>query len=303
MESNSIVTLLDGTKILKSEVPIGVIYFNEKGQKVRKVQKVVKETISTKSKNSVADFASRIIHRKVRGDNFDSAIKELEQQNKTGKMDLKPLIDFMKRINNYTREDAMPKVAEFIENLPLKEIAAIAAALTAVVAVAAVTAGTGGVAAGVAGAGAAAQGVGAVANIATKVPAGSLLNMSAGTLNKIAKIGTVTGVLASMQKPASSIVSSFAKTPTKPIAPVRKTQLGAGDNFQHRIEHEKRNEEAEKARQKALVAFCRMFEMALLDDVITIEEKSLLHSKAQEAGIPDDEFEMMILTKTNMYIK
>ena len=28
------VTLLDGTKIPKSQVPVGVIYINEKGQKV-----------------------------------------------------------------------------------------------------------------------------------------------------------------------------------------------------------------------------------------------------------------------------
>lgn len=36
-----IVTLLDGTKVKKSQVPIGEIYINEKGQKVRKVQKMV----------------------------------------------------------------------------------------------------------------------------------------------------------------------------------------------------------------------------------------------------------------------
>lgn len=36
-----IVTLLDGTKIEKSKVPVGVIYINEKGQKCRKVLKTV----------------------------------------------------------------------------------------------------------------------------------------------------------------------------------------------------------------------------------------------------------------------
>ena len=36
-----IVTLLDGRKIKKSQVPVGEIYINEKGQKVRKVLKVV----------------------------------------------------------------------------------------------------------------------------------------------------------------------------------------------------------------------------------------------------------------------
>ena len=35
-----IVTLLDGTKVKKSQVPVGEIFINEKGQKVRKVLKV-----------------------------------------------------------------------------------------------------------------------------------------------------------------------------------------------------------------------------------------------------------------------
>lgn len=39
MDSEVIVTLLDGTKVAKSKVPAGTVYINEKGVKVRKVVK------------------------------------------------------------------------------------------------------------------------------------------------------------------------------------------------------------------------------------------------------------------------
>jgi len=39
MENDPIVTLLDGTKIRKSEVPVDVVYINEEGKKVKKVIK------------------------------------------------------------------------------------------------------------------------------------------------------------------------------------------------------------------------------------------------------------------------
>ena len=45
-----IVTLLNGTKIAKSKVPIGEIYINEKGQKCRKVLKTVPVTTKPETK-------------------------------------------------------------------------------------------------------------------------------------------------------------------------------------------------------------------------------------------------------------
>lgn len=46
-----IVTLLDGTKIAKSKVPVGTIYINEKGQKCRKVLKTVPVTKKPEAKS------------------------------------------------------------------------------------------------------------------------------------------------------------------------------------------------------------------------------------------------------------
>lgn len=44
MDSDVTVTLLDGTKVAKSQVPAGTIYINEKGVKVRKVVKTAPAT-------------------------------------------------------------------------------------------------------------------------------------------------------------------------------------------------------------------------------------------------------------------
>lgn len=38
-QNDPIVTLMDGRKVRKSQVPVDVIYINEKGQKVKKVNK------------------------------------------------------------------------------------------------------------------------------------------------------------------------------------------------------------------------------------------------------------------------
>ena len=53
-----IVTLLNGTKIAKSKVPIGEIYINEKGQKCRKVLKTV--PVATKPETKGGAFFSNM---------------------------------------------------------------------------------------------------------------------------------------------------------------------------------------------------------------------------------------------------
>lgn len=54
-----IVTLLDGTKVKKSTVPVGEIYINEKGQKVRKVLKVNPATPNS-GKKPLANLSQRL---------------------------------------------------------------------------------------------------------------------------------------------------------------------------------------------------------------------------------------------------
>ena len=54
-----IVTLLDGTKVKKSTVPVGEIYINEKGQKVRKVLKVNPATPNL-GKKPLANLSQRL---------------------------------------------------------------------------------------------------------------------------------------------------------------------------------------------------------------------------------------------------
>ena len=53
-----IVTLLNGTKIAKSKVPVGEIYINEKGQKCRKVLKTV--PMATKPEEKGGSFFSNM---------------------------------------------------------------------------------------------------------------------------------------------------------------------------------------------------------------------------------------------------
>lgn len=53
-----VATLLDGTKIKKSQVPVGEIYINEKGQKVRKVLKV--KTNPKDIKKTIANLSQKI---------------------------------------------------------------------------------------------------------------------------------------------------------------------------------------------------------------------------------------------------
>lgn len=66
-----IVTLLNGTKVPKSKVPVGEIYINEKGQKCRKVVKVVatQKVPEPKCKGVLGDFTQKVTSGLINGSN------------------------------------------------------------------------------------------------------------------------------------------------------------------------------------------------------------------------------------------
>ena len=66
-----IVTLLNGTKVPKSKVPVGEIYINEKGQKCRKVVEVVEtQKVPEPKRNGVlGDFTQKVTSGLVNGSN------------------------------------------------------------------------------------------------------------------------------------------------------------------------------------------------------------------------------------------
>jgi len=68
-EIDAVVTLLDGTKMRKSQVPNGEIYINEKGQKCRKVLKVipVQHKPETTDEKRAKKFAQKIKAAVVNG--------------------------------------------------------------------------------------------------------------------------------------------------------------------------------------------------------------------------------------------
>lgn len=57
MDTDAIVTLLDGTKVAKSKVPAGTVYINEQGVKVRKV---VKTAPAAKVADNDTDFFGKL---------------------------------------------------------------------------------------------------------------------------------------------------------------------------------------------------------------------------------------------------
>lgn len=139
MEDNRIVTLLDGTKISKNEVPIGVIYINEKGQKVKKVVKTssaektnltskegglfssisrmgknvadsvsnttasVGKTITSTTKklgDSTTDFAMSTIMKLLKGVNIQSLIDGVEKYGKSSGKNVSATVKFLNKLIN-----------------------------------------------------------------------------------------------------------------------------------------------------------------------------------------------------------
>lgn len=86
-------------------------------------------------------------------------------------------------------------------------------------------------------------------------------------------------------------VIKVLKTAIK-FVPVADKALDASGKIAANIENTK-NAEAKAAREK----FDTLLDIAIADGTITDEEKEFLHAKAQDAGISDDEFEMIIISK------
>ena len=60
-------------------------------------------------------------------------------------------------------------------------------------------------------------------------------------------------------------------------------------------------ENAKKSAHSKLENFNRLWTIAVSDGIITSEEKEFLRSYALAANIPNEEFELMVMNKTNPY--
>ena len=97
-----IVTLLNGTKVPKSQVPVGEIYINEKGQKCRKALKVVatQKAPEPKRKGVLGNFAQKITSGLVNGSNqlikvSKSAVKTIGEKGQKAKASANAFMDSM----------------------------------------------------------------------------------------------------------------------------------------------------------------------------------------------------------------
>lgn len=103
-----IVKLLDGTEMLKSKVPLGEIFINEKGQKARKVIKPTAptnpspEAVQAKSTSTQDDdvhsFGANIISRLLKGVDLDAILAGLDAYEKQSGKSAKQLRDFINKL-------------------------------------------------------------------------------------------------------------------------------------------------------------------------------------------------------------
>lgn len=104
-----IVTMLDGTKVAKSEVPEGVVYINENGLKVKKVKKVVAATPqhSAAKSSSIFDSLKDMVGQKLpnilSSVNLDEGIAKIKGLKG---IDTKSLVDILQNLKGSGKSGA-----------------------------------------------------------------------------------------------------------------------------------------------------------------------------------------------------